>query len=100
MNKAWKPGSDPVDISTIEALTGAIGSDGVVDLIDLYFEESDERVAQCHLAAANGELGTLRQRAHPMKSSSRYLGAFRLSDTFAALESAAAKVSKSRKAPR
>jgi HPt (histidine-containing phosphotransfer) domain-containing protein len=55
------------------------GEDFLVELIEVYLEDTPNRVAQMHQAFQGGDADTLIREAHTLKSSSANLGAMRLS---------------------
>ena len=55
------------------------GEDFLVDLIDVYLEDTPNRIAQMRGAAGGGETDTLIREAHTLKSSSANVGAMQLS---------------------
>jgi HPt (histidine-containing phosphotransfer) domain-containing protein len=55
------------------------GEDFLVELIEVYLEDTPNRVAQMHQAFQGGDAETLIREAHTLKSSSANLGAMRLS---------------------
>jgi two-component system, sensor histidine kinase and response regulator len=55
------------------------GEDFLVDLIDVYLEDTPNRIAQMRGAVGGGETDTLIREAHTLKSSSANVGAMRLS---------------------
>ena len=56
------------------------GEDFLVDLIDVYLEDTPNRIAQMRGAVGGGETDTLIREAHTLKSSSANVGAMRLSE--------------------
>ena len=55
------------------------GEDFLVDLIDVYLEDTPKRIAQMRGAVSGGDTDTLSREAHTLKSSSANVGAMRLS---------------------
>jgi len=55
------------------------GEDFLVDLIDVYLEDTPNRIAQMREATGGSDTDTLIREAHTLKSSSANVGAMRLS---------------------
>ncbi|HEX9662701.1 MAG TPA: Hpt domain-containing protein [Candidatus Binatia bacterium] len=55
------------------------GEDFLVDLIDVYLEDTPNRIAQMRESVDGGDTDTLIREAHTLKSSSANVGAMRLS---------------------
>ena len=55
------------------------GEEFLVELIDVYLEDTPNRVAQLRAAVSAGDTATLIREAHTLKSSSANVGALRLS---------------------
>jgi HPt (histidine-containing phosphotransfer) domain-containing protein len=55
------------------------GEDFLVELVDVYLEDTPNRVAQLREAFSAGDTATLVREAHTLKSSSANVGALRLS---------------------
>lgn len=82
-----EPILDPAAVVRLQRL----GGDKLLrQMIRLYLENSEERLAQIDAGLGDGgELEETRRGAHSLKSSAANVGALRVSQTAAALESAA-----------
>ena len=65
------------------------GADFLVELIDVYLEDTTSRLDQIRAALAGGDLETLTREAHTLKSSSANVGAMGLSAIAKEIETAA-----------
>jgi HPt (histidine-containing phosphotransfer) domain-containing protein len=63
----------------LQELTDQLDSPTVVELVELYFENTTATLAKIKAAAATGNLNQLSKEAHALKSSSANLGAEALS---------------------
>lgn len=78
-----------IDVTVLNRLRSAMGSGGakmLVDLIDIFLEDAPKKVAEIVAAAKLKDARTLRDAAHPLKSSSASLGAKLFSELCQQLE--------------
>ena len=68
---------------------GEYGADFLVELIDVYLEDTPYRLAQLRLALNGGDRETLIRQAHTLKSSSANVGAMSFSAFAKEIETAA-----------
>lgn len=64
-----------VDRSRLDEMADELGSELIVDLIDILFEEAPKHLATMEQAAREGDADSLRRAAHTVKSSVAQLGA-------------------------
>jgi signal transduction histidine kinase/DNA-binding response OmpR family regulator len=78
-----------INIRVMERLQSAMGDSGaqlLIDLIDIYLEDAPRRLAEIQDAVLHRDADSLRQAAHPLKSSSASLGAMLISELCQQLE--------------
>lgn len=68
---------------------GEYGADFLVELIDVYLEDTPYRLAQLHQALNGGDKEALTREAHTLKSSSANVGAMSFSAVAKEIETAA-----------
>jgi len=67
-----------IDIATFKELQDSTGADFVVELLDAYFEELPQMLAELRTAHNSGALEPFRRAAHSIKSNSYTFGALTL----------------------
>lgn len=78
-----------IDVTVLNRLRSAMGTGGtgmLVDLIDIFLDDAPKKVAEIVAAAKLSDARTLRDAAHPLKSSSASLGAKLFSELCQQLE--------------
>ena len=88
---ATRDGSDgdALDLATVQGLLTALGPSLVSDVIDTFLVEAPRLVGALRDALAGEEVGEIRDGAHSLKSSAAALGAMRVAQASASLETAA-----------
>src|SRR4051812_4141338 len=82
----------PIDAGMLEKARSwaeELGEDFLLELIDIYKQDTPQRLAGLRQALAQGDLEALRREAHTLKSSSAQLGATVLSDMAKEMEALA-----------
>ena len=81
---------DSVDRSVLDQLGENMGGpDAVTRIVSMYLGKLPAEADGLHQAADSGDLGTLAENAHRLKSSTAMLGASGLAGTLAGIEAAA-----------
>jgi PAS domain S-box-containing protein len=75
-----------LDAATFEALKANMGDDFIGELIDTFFEDSPQLIAEMKRARAANELDPFRRAAHSLKSNSANFGALQLASLAKELE--------------
>lgn len=85
------PSASPVDADALSALRNLGGDDPTFlpDLIGLYLTDSPRRLQRLQTAAVDGDLEMVREVAHALKGSSRYVGAKALAELCGQVEEGA-----------
>lgn len=78
--------SDVVDHPHLDRLAARFGASFVVQLIDLFIAQGQERVIAAERAAAAGDVAGVTMAAHALRSSAGNLGAVALGDRAAGIE--------------
>ena len=82
------PAGPPVDLRVLPELTGC-GEDMLSEFLQDFLEVADTAVADMAIALQAEDLAGLREAAHRVKSSARYIGATALGQLSEAIEYAA-----------
>jgi HPt (histidine-containing phosphotransfer) domain-containing protein len=77
---------DVIDQATFAGLTDLVGDDFIDELVETFFEEAPELLAEMKRALAEGDAGAFRRAAHSLKSNSESFGATRLASLARELE--------------
>jgi HPt (histidine-containing phosphotransfer) domain-containing protein len=80
-----------LDRSVLEDLRRIVGDETAVELIDLYFEESERLLSEMQRAVKTGDRKTAHLQAHTLKSTSATVGAKSLAVACADLEKVSAQ---------
>ena len=64
-----------IDLPTFEAIKEAMGADYIVEVIQVYFEETPQLLADLKQALEKQDCETFRRSAHSIKSTSNSFGA-------------------------
>lgn len=78
-----------IDIEVLNQLQNAMGESGpklLIDLIDIYLDDTPKRLGEIQDAVIHRDANALRDAAHPLKSSSASLGAILFSELCQQLE--------------
>jgi len=67
-----------IDLPTFEALKEAMGADYIVEVIQVYFEETPQLLSDLKQALEKQDCETFRRSAHSIKSTSNSFGALQL----------------------
>jgi HPt (histidine-containing phosphotransfer) domain-containing protein len=81
--------SNPFNPAAIERLVRLGGEKFAVDMIDLFFSYGAKKVCEARQARDAGNLTALADAAHPLKSSAGNVGATRVQELAAQVESSA-----------
>jgi two-component system, sensor histidine kinase and response regulator len=81
--------SKPCDPAAIERLLKLGGPKFTLEMIDLFGSYGAKKVAEARAAQQAGKLAALAEAAHPLKSSAGNVGAVRVQELAAQLESSA-----------
>ncbi len=82
----------PIDAGMLEKARSwaeELGEDFLLELIDIYKQDTPQRLASLRHALAQGDVEALRREAHTLKSSSAQLGATAMSDMAKEMEALA-----------
>ena len=71
-------GEDWVDADVIDKLEQMVGTDVVLEIIDLFLEHAPRRLAIALEAGTTGDMDTVAGELHSLKSSAGSIGAFSL----------------------
>jgi len=83
------PTSPPVDLAVLPELTGCDDADLLAELFDEFLVTADEAARLIDATVKAADLSGLKNAAHRVKSSARYVGAHHLGQISEALEHAA-----------
>lgn len=75
-----------IDLPTFEALKEAMGADFIIELLQAYYEETPQLLANLQQALAGQNCDAFRLAAHSIKSTSKSFGALELSELARELE--------------
>jgi HPt (histidine-containing phosphotransfer) domain-containing protein len=67
-----------IDLPTFEALKDAMGADYILEVIQVYFEETPKILSDLRQALEKQDCETFRRSAHSIKSTSNSFGALQL----------------------
>lgn len=81
--------SSPFNAAAIERLCRLGGDKFAVEMIDLFGSYGGKKIAEARLAQQAGNLTALAEAAHPLKSSAGNVGAVRVQELAAQVESSA-----------
>ncbi len=81
--------ASPLDPLALDRLSRLGGSQFALDMLDLFLSYGAQKLAEARTAWKNGQLETLADAVHPIKSSAGNIGATRIQTLCAALEQAA-----------
>jgi len=77
---------NPIDQNTLDELKKMVGEDFISELVETYFEDSHQLIADLHRALDQGDADLFRRSAHSLKSNSASLGASRVASIAKDLE--------------
>jgi HPt (histidine-containing phosphotransfer) domain-containing protein len=80
------PESNPMQVAAIERLRKLGGDEFVKQMIDLFLDYTETKIADARKAGAAGDLAALAKAVHPIKSSAGNIGANRVQELAARLE--------------
>jgi HPt (histidine-containing phosphotransfer) domain-containing protein len=75
-----------IDRQTFDSLTGLVGNDFIGELVETFFEEAPDLLAEMDRALEEGDAQAFRRAAHSLKSNSASFGAMEMATLARELE--------------
>ena len=75
-----------IDLNTFNALKDAMGDDFIIELVESFFAEAPDLLAQMRNALTSQDVDVFRRAAHSLKSNAATFGATNLADLAKELE--------------